>query len=89
MINLRGAFDPASGAPIKLAIETLVCAELHAARDARCGFGAGAPVEAAFGAAVEGSGASGPSRDSEVDPLLAEDRSIAQMNAHSSRATAC
>src|SRR4029450_13770395 len=29
MINLRGALDPATGAPVKLAIETLVGAELH------------------------------------------------------------
>ncbi|HKH08906.1 MAG TPA: DUF222 domain-containing protein, partial [Agromyces sp.] len=40
MINLKGAFDPASGAPIKLAIETLVGAELHRARDAKPPFGA-------------------------------------------------
>lgn len=32
MINLKGAFDPANGAPIKLAIEALVGAELHRAR---------------------------------------------------------
>lgn len=67
MINLRGAFDPATGAPIKLAIETLVGAELHAARDAR----------RAFGTAGSGTvpGAAAP------DPLFAETRSIAQMNA--------
>ncbi|WP_198165821.1 HNH endonuclease signature motif containing protein [Agromyces laixinhei] len=71
MINLRGAFDPASGAPIKLAIETLVGAELHAARDARPGFGAKAS-----------SAASGGQGDApHLDGVVAEDRSIAQMNA--------
>ena len=35
LIHLRGCFDPATAAPIKLAIETLVSADLHAARDAK------------------------------------------------------
>ncbi|GAA1792136.1 HNH endonuclease signature motif containing protein [Agromyces lapidis] len=39
MIQLQGAFDPANGAPVKLAIETLVGSELHRARDAKRGFG--------------------------------------------------
>ncbi|MEF3405477.1 HNH endonuclease signature motif containing protein [Agromyces sp. CCNWLW203] len=96
MINLRGAFDPASGAPIKLAIETLVGAELHAARDARSGFGAkasgaaGSDAAAAdattgqaadagsVGAGPDGAGSADASRG---DGVLAEDRSIAQMNA--------
>ena len=46
MINLRGAFDPVNGAPIKLAIEALVSAELRTARDARgtsSGFAASPP----------------------------------------------
>ncbi|MGW4929701.1 DUF222 domain-containing protein [Agromyces sp. NPDC004153] len=96
MINLRGAFDPATGAPIKLAIETLVGAELHAARDARHGFGARhgeSGVAATAGASSEvgssptsdsttGSGASNPTAGAAAsDPLFAEDRSIAQMNA--------
>lgn len=35
LIHLRGCFDPATAAPIKLAVETLVSADLHAARDAK------------------------------------------------------
>ncbi|TYL54036.1 HNH endonuclease signature motif containing protein [Agromyces mariniharenae] len=97
MINLRGAFDPATGAPIKLAIETLVGAELHAARDARHGFGAGdgdageAGASATGGspaAGMSGSDATAGAAASDAtagatapDPLFAEDRSIAQMNA--------
>jgi hypothetical protein len=65
MINLRGAFDPANGAPIKLAVETLVGAELHRARDARSGFG-----ERLTTTTVEAD-----------DSILAEDRTIAQLNA--------
>jgi hypothetical protein len=80
MINLRGAFDPASGAPIKLAIETLVGAELHAARDARSAFGAKtsgtATSDAGAGHATDGRADAMP-----TDGVLAEDRSIAQMNA--------
>ncbi|MFD4421419.1 DUF222 domain-containing protein [Agromyces sp. NPDC058484] len=73
MVNLRGAFDPVNGAPIKLAIETLVGAELHAARDARRGVAAADAPPTAAGA---------PEVDPlMLDPLLAEDRSIAQMNA--------
>ncbi len=67
MVNLRGAFDPASGAPIKLAIETLVGAELHAARDGRRRFGDGTTTAQAGAPKLDG--------------VLAEDRSIAQMNA--------
>lgn len=67
MINLRGAFDPATGAPIKLAIETLVGAELHRARDAKRSFGE-----------VNGPG---ECSSSPADPATAEDRSIAQLNA--------
>lgn len=35
MVNVRGAFDPVSGALVKSAIDALVSAELHRARDAR------------------------------------------------------
>ncbi|MFD5864997.1 DUF222 domain-containing protein [Agromyces sp. NPDC127015] len=66
MINLKGAFDPATGAPIKLAIETLVKAELRRARDAKRPFGA---------AADECGGGEG------VDPITAEERTIQQLNA--------
>ncbi|WP_173921428.1 HNH endonuclease signature motif containing protein [Agromyces sp. Marseille-P2726] len=68
MINLRGAFDPANGAPIKLAIETLVGAELHRARDAK----------RPFGETGSSDGSAGPVQ---ADPLVAEDRTIPQMNA--------
>ncbi|MRG60306.1 DUF222 domain-containing protein [Agromyces sp. CFH 90414] len=76
MINLRGAFDPATGAPIKLAIETLVGAELHRARDARPGFGRSArsAPSAELGAATGPGG-------STTDALLTEDRTIEQLNA--------
>ncbi|HET6672981.1 MAG TPA: DUF222 domain-containing protein [Agromyces sp.] len=57
MINLRGRFDPATGAPIKVAIESLVGAELHKARDARPGFGASG--DAGAGAGGAGAGAAG------------------------------
>lgn len=66
MINLRGRFDPATGAPIKVAIESLVGAELYAARDASPRFG-------------ESCASSGSAATS--DPALAERRSIGQMNA--------
>ncbi|KRC61262.1 hypothetical protein ASE14_10170 [Agromyces sp. Root81] len=66
MINLKGAFDPANGAPIKLAVEALVGAELHRARDAKRGFGEHAGGEGAGGAG---------------DPLFVEERTIGQMNA--------
>lgn len=68
MIQLQGAFDPANGAPIKLAVEVLVSGESHRARDAKRGFGA----------------AVGERRDtaaSDPDELFAEQRTIAQMNA--------
>lgn len=61
MINLRGAFDPANGAPIKLAIEALVGAELHRARDAKRPFGVRAGED---GSAGDGS-ASGAAGDVE------------------------
>jgi hypothetical protein len=92
MINLRAAFDPATGAPIKLAIETLVGAELHAARDAHRGFepvgddvgglgNDGGDVGAEAGKSGADATAGSPTGDSTPDPLVAEDRSIAQMNA--------
>jgi Domain of unknown function (DUF222)/HNH endonuclease len=65
MINLRGAFDPANGAPIKLAIETLVGAELHRARDAKPAFGDTRRTGDA----------------ESVDPVVEEDRTIVQLNA--------
>ncbi|RXZ68782.1 HNH endonuclease signature motif containing protein [Agromyces albus] len=65
MINLRGAFDPANGAPIKLAIEALVGAELHRARDAKRPF----DTDTADGAQAGD------------DRVPAEDRTIAQLNA--------
>ena len=68
MINLRGAFDPANGAPIKLAIETLVGAELRRARDAKRPFG-------------EDRSEDGPQDPELGDAALADDRTIAQMNA--------
>jgi hypothetical protein len=77
MINLRGAFDPANGAPIKLAIETLVGAELRHARDAKRPFGAargGEPSNADERGISEHGG-------EPADPLTAEQRTIAQMNA--------
>ena len=69
MINLRGAFDPATGAPIKLAIETLVGAELHRARDAKRPYGES-------GRDLPDGAHAGP-----ADPILAEERTIAQLNA--------
>jgi hypothetical protein len=80
MINLRGALDPATGAPIKLAIETLVGAELHAARDARRPFGVPARSVEADGTSDAGLAESGGVA-SPADPLLGEERSIGQMNA--------
>jgi hypothetical protein len=78
MINLRGAFDPASGAPIKLAIETLVGAELHRARDAKRAFGqCGGDGDGGSG----GSEGGGSEVDSPTDPAMAEERTITQLNA--------
>ena len=77
MINLRGAFDPATGAPIKLAVEALVGAELHTARDARRTFGEAGPKAGAAGA--ERSAAS--DANAPAASLFAEDRTIAQLNA--------
>ncbi|WP_022892748.1 HNH endonuclease signature motif containing protein [Agromyces subbeticus] len=78
MINLKGAFDPANGAPIKLAIEALVSAELHRARDAKRGFGERGDADAGAGA---GAGAGAEARDTGADPLFREERTIAQLNA--------
>ncbi|GAA1757258.1 HNH endonuclease signature motif containing protein [Agromyces humatus] len=75
MINLRGALDPANGAPLKLAIETLVGAELRRARDAKRPFGA--PVDECDDGAGSGSG----SGSAVHDPLFGEERTITQMNA--------
>ncbi|RXZ49069.1 HNH endonuclease [Agromyces fucosus] len=79
MIQLQGAFDPVNGAPIKLAVEALVGAELHRARDAKRGFGA---------SVVEGQAGDGgqpqvgePHAIGEPDDLFDERRTIAQMNA--------
>ncbi len=77
MINLRGAFDPATGAPIKLAVEALVGAELHTARDARRAFGEAGPKAGA--ADAERSAAS--DANAPAASLFAEDRTIAQLNA--------
>ncbi|MBM7832039.1 hypothetical protein JOE59_002744 [Agromyces cerinus] len=74
MIQLQGAFDPANGAPIKLAVEVLVSAELHRARDAKRGFGASADGEHAR---ADGE----PDVLGEPDELFDEQRTIAQMNA--------
>lgn len=68
MINLRGRLDPVNGAPVKVAVESLVGAELHRARDARTGFG-----ERAGGAADDAELA--------IDPAISEERTIEQMNA--------
>ena len=73
MINLKGAFDPANGAPIKLAIEALVSAELHRARDAKRGFGE-CRVDAEAGGDAQ-------AHDAGADPLFSEERTITQMNA--------
>lgn len=75
MINLRGRFDPATGAPIKVAVESLVGAEIHTARDARPRFGAGAVVGEIGEARPDGEA------DAAADPAIAEQRSIEQMNA--------
>lgn len=77
MINLRGAFDPATGAPIKLAIETLVGAELHRARDSKRAFG----QCNADGGSEGGSGGGGPTTGTPNDRAIAEERSITQLNA--------
>ncbi|GAA4378968.1 HNH endonuclease signature motif containing protein [Agromyces bauzanensis] len=73
MINLRGRFDPVTGAPIKVAVESLVGAELHRARDARPGFGetAAAVGADAAGGAVDAALAGDPARAG--DPALAGD----------------
>jgi hypothetical protein len=91
MINLKGAFDPASGAPIKLAIETLVGVELHRARDAKRPFGAATPGSQSADATASASPAPGLASGTAVttggagsdtfDPAMAEQRTIAQLHA--------
>ena len=94
MINLRGRFDPETGAPIKVAVEGLVGAEIHTARDARPRFGAGAASGSAAGAGDDGDAAESRGARDDVgdahadgqvdvpaDPAFAEQRSIEQMNA--------
>jgi Domain of unknown function (DUF222) len=94
MINLRGRFDPATGAPIKVAIESLVGAELYKARDAHAGFGESCAASGT-GADAAGRGDAAGLTDSAgraelepceefattSDPALVERRTIAQMNA--------
>ncbi|MDF2573689.1 MAG: endonuclease, partial [Agromyces sp.] len=80
MVNLRGRFDPITGAPIKVAVESLVGAELHRARDARPAFGASGG--GAAGAAADDAGAGhqfDPTTD--TDAAMSEQRTIEQMNA--------
>ncbi|MGX5694909.1 DUF222 domain-containing protein [Agromyces soli] len=105
MIKLQGAFDPASGAFVKAAVESLVTAELRASR----GFNHGAHPTTDASAAADGTDTVDPSdaldrtahhvadgRDepgqshapdtrgganASPDPLFAEDRTLAQMNA--------
>ncbi|GAA4375723.1 HNH endonuclease [Agromyces bauzanensis] len=76
LIHLRGCFDPASAAPIKLAVETLVSADLHAARDAKSRFAARA-AEAALRSDV----AVRPAAAGAVDRALVDHRTIEQMAA--------
>jgi hypothetical protein len=75
LIHLRGCFDPASAAPIKLAVETLVSADLHAARDAKSRLAARG-AEAALRSDV----AVGAAKDA-ADRALVDDRTIEQMAA--------
>lgn len=81
MVNLRGALDPAGGAALKAAIDGLVGAELRRARDARRtrGFGADAAEDGSGGSDGAADAASTDAAGS--DALLAEDRTIGQMNA--------
>ncbi|UOQ88480.1 HNH endonuclease [Agromyces endophyticus] len=97
MLQLRGAFDPVNGAPIKLALETLVAAQLHQARGSNQPGDSGAtgschdatPTDAvAAGDAIEGtrSGAGtnrsmSPVAGDRPDQVFIEDRTIVQMNA--------
>ncbi|MFD4422607.1 DUF222 domain-containing protein [Agromyces sp. NPDC058484] len=67
MINLRGRFDPETGAPIKVAVESLVGAELHRARDARPGFGA---TDAATADAATGDAATGDAAGTRADAVI-------------------
>lgn len=70
MIRFAGAADPVNGAPIKLAIETLVGAELHNARDARRRMQRDQGADAASPA---------PNSDGD-DAVFVEERTILQMN---------
>ena len=79
LIHLRGCFDPASAAPIKLAVETLVSADLHAARDAKSRLAARA-AEAALRSDVAVGAAVGAATDA-ADRALVDDRTIEQMAA--------
>ncbi|HEY9324109.1 MAG TPA: DUF222 domain-containing protein [Agromyces sp.] len=80
MIQLQGAFDPANGAPIKLAVEALVSAELRRARDAKRGFGASLD-EAPARNGGEPQAIGEPRAVGDPDDLFEEQRTIAQMNA--------
>ncbi|WP_157007371.1 HNH endonuclease signature motif containing protein [Agromyces laixinhei] len=80
MIQLQGAFDPANGAPIKLAVEALVSAELHRVRDAKRGFGASV-VGGQSGADGESEEVGEPEAAGEPDEIFVEQRTIAQLNA--------
>ena len=79
LIHLRGCFDPATAAPIKLAIETLVSADLHAARDAKSRLAARAA--AAAGATSTREGASVMQVPDAADQALVDGRTIVQMAA--------
>ncbi|WP_232057579.1 HNH endonuclease signature motif containing protein [Agromyces terreus] len=86
VINLKGAFDPVNGAPIKLAIETLVGVELRRARDAKRPFGSADDGEidgvgtdgVGIGPGDTGPGGTGPGG---TDPVMGEVRTIQQLNA--------
>ncbi|MEJ3404774.1 DUF222 domain-containing protein [Rathayibacter sp. YIM 133350] len=95
-ISLKGRFDPATGAPIKAAVEALVAAELRKARDAfgssearktcTCGGVVGDPSSAAFeGVPLEGDFGAAALADGQpcscTDPAFAEKRTGAQMRA--------
>jgi len=75
MIRFTGAADPVNGAPIKLAIETLVGAELHRARDAKRR-SPGTTTHPAGGAA----GLAGIENGAAIDDVFDEQRTIVQMN---------
>jgi hypothetical protein len=82
MIQMQGAFDPANGAPIKLAVESLVGAELHRARDAKPPFGHRAAEQPAAGGADDDARSDGRAPAAgDIDSAFEEQRTIAQMNA--------